>query len=230
MKNVIRMKLSEIDECEVLFDHYFCNGDSVITLEQAIDRETQAFALTFKVDEKFGVAIWESCTGEDDIVEVLLFDDKIIAEKHFDYLVKSETEKRGYSVIVSDESEKRVYLEAVMEKELFEELEIDLSVVAKLAQNDSYEYQVYTEDCAILLVDKFEGNSSEVKKALELVEELNIISLQKRNESWGFNRYLEIQNEDGDEISITLSPAVQHSTNRNYLAMFKNQIIKEFAE
>lgn len=67
-------------------------------------------------------------------------------------------------------------------------------------------------------------------QALELVDELNITSLQKSKEAFGFDRYLDIENEEGAKICITLSPAIQHSTNRNYIAMFKNQIVEEFAE
>lgn len=224
------MQLNEIDDCEALFQHYFYGGDSVMTEDQALDREVQAYLSAFKVAESFGVAFWDNCTDEDDAIEVSLFDDVVEAEKYFDNSVQIEAEKNGYSVIVQDEHEKRAYLEYVVEKDLFEELGAYFPVIAKQAQNDEYEYQVYTEDREILLIDKFEGDSNEVKKALELVDELNITSLQKSKESFGFNRYLEIENEDGDKICITLSPYIQLYVNRNYLAILKNQIVKEFAE
>lgn len=226
----IMMKLREINDYKEMFEHYFYNGDSVMTEDQALDREVQAYLLAFRINGRFGVALWDNCTDEEDMVKVLVFDNESDVENHFINVVKSETEKHGYSVIVEDESEKRAHLEYVVEKDLFEKLGAYFPVIAKQAQNDEYEYQVYTEDEAILLVDKFEGDSNEVKKALELVDELNITSLQKSKEAFGFDRYLDIENEEGAKICITLSPAIQHSTNRNYIAMFKNQIVEEFAE
>lgn len=225
----ILVKFGELQDCEIE-SYYFYEAESVLTQDEVLDLEPNLTISLHEIKASYGVSILEGGIHDGASVYVLLFDNIEDAKSYYHASITSTNKSGKYSTIVSDEYEKRSFLEDLMEKEIFNETGLVVSAKARPVQNDEYEYQIYDGLGQILLVDKFDSAYKELKSALELAEELNLISLQKRNESWGFDRYLKIQNEEGDEISITLSPAIQHSTDRNYLAMFKNQIIKEFAE
>ena len=225
----ILVKFGELQECEIE-SYYLYDAEPVLTEDEVLDLEPDLTIALHEIKSSYGVSMLESGINADEMVYVSLFDNIDDAKNYCHSLVTSTHESKKYSTIVSGENEKRSFLEDLMEKEIFNETGLVVSVRAKSAQNDEYEYQIYDELGQILLVDKFESTYKELKVALELAEELGITSLEKKRQSFGFDCYLEIENENGDDICITLSPAIQHSTNRNYLAMFKNQIIKEFAE
>lgn len=225
------MSFGDILNDQIDMHIYYDTDKEILTMVEAEDEEPAIRVVLLETDDQeFGVTYHYGYANDDKLLEVELFETKEEAQNRYQKVIEDHKHLDNRVIIVWDDSEKREILENLIEQDLFEKLGLSFSVSAKSSQNDDYDYQVYTEDGSILLIDKLCNQVEELKTALKLVEELKIISLKKKRKSFGFERYLEIENTDGHEICITLNSFMQNTLDRNYLAIFKDRIIKEFSE